>query len=374
MKKLILMSVIALGLVFAYAENKATTELVQANKTAIGSDSVDTGQSAKVKTVERKTANVVSLNPKDTNSYLSFAPELEKTILRIPKLDPETQLYVEEVKPNLFYVTEGIYQSAFLKTGAGVIVFDTPPSFSRKLPKVIKQHAPNEVIKYLVYSHGHSDHVGGASAFSDIQDLQVVAQLKTAGGIKEGGNPGILPPTITFQDQHNFSLGGEKVELTSASFHSENADVLIYLPKQKFIMAVDTITPGEAPFMGFGATADIGEYLKFFDEVLRYDFDIILSGHVSILGNRDDVVEAKEYAFDVRDSILNGMQTFEERFTKTFATFKYKNPNLAYRSAIEQMREECSAEIIDKWKDRLSVVDVWADSHCEKMILYYIMH
>ena len=31
-------------------------------------------------------------------------------------------------------------------------------------------------------------------------------------------------------------------------------------------------------------------------------------------------------------------------------------------------------EIIARWKDRLSVVDVWADSHCEAMVLYYIMH
>ena len=325
-------------------------------------------------TGERNTANVVSLNPKDANSYRSFAPILEKNKARIPQLDPVTQLFVKEVKPSLFYVTEGIYQSAFLKTGAGVIVFDAPPSFAAKLPEIIKQHAPNEAIKYLVYSHGHTDHVGGASAFSDIQDLQVVALLKVAENIKERGNPGILPPTITFQNQYNFSLGGEKVELKSASFHSEDADVFIYLPKQKFIMAVDTITPGEAPFMDFGATVDIGEYLKFFDEVLEYDFDIILSGHVSILGNRADVVEAKEYAFDVRASVLNGMQTFPERFAKTFAAFEYENANLAYRSVIEQVRGECSAEIIEKWKDRLSVVDVWADSHCEKMILYYIMH
>ena len=43
MKKLILTSVIALGLGlgFAYAENKAAIELEHANKTATGSDSVD---------------------------------------------------------------------------------------------------------------------------------------------------------------------------------------------------------------------------------------------------------------------------------------------------------------------------------------------
>ncbi len=326
------------------------------------------------KTGERNTANVVSLNPKAANSYRSFAPELEKTIARMPQLDPETQLYVEEVKPNLFYVTGGIYQSAFLKTGEGVIVFDAPPSFAHKLPEVIKQHAPNEAIKYLVYSHGHTDHVGGASAFSDIQDLQVVAQLEVAESIKERGNPDILPPTVTFQDQYDFSLGDEKVELKSVSFHSADADVFIYLPKQKFVMAVDTIVPGEVPFMDFGATADVGEYLKFFDEVLEYDFDLILSGHVSILGNRDDVVETKEYVFDVRDAVLKRMPTFPERLAKTFEAFEYKNGNLVYRSVIEQVRGECSAEIIDKWQDRLSVVDVWADSHCERMILHLIMH
>ena len=326
------------------------------------------------KTGERNTANTVSLNPEHANSYQSFAPELEKTIARVPQLDPETQLYVEEVKPSLFYVTDGVYQSAFLKTGAGVIVLDAPPSFAHKLPDVIQLHAPNEAIKYLVYSHGHADHVGGANVFSDVQGLLVVAPKEVAESIKGGGNPGILLPTITFQGQYDFSLGGESVELKSASFHSEDVDVFIYLPKQKFVMAVDTITPGEAPFNGFGATADIGEYLKFFDEVMTYDFDFILSGHVSILGTRADVVEAKEYAFDVRDSVLNGMQTFLERFEQTFVAHDYENANLAYRVAMESVRGECSAEIIDKWKDRLSVVEVWADSHCETMVLYYIMH
>lgn len=323
---------------------------------------------------KRITANVISLDPKEPNSYRSFAPILEKTKTRKPELDPVTQLYVEEVKPNLFYITDGIYQSAFLKTGEGVIILDAPPSFAAKLPEVIEQHAPNQEIKYLVYSHGHADHVGGAGVFSNIRGLQVVAPLKVAENIREGKHPGILPPTNTFQDQYRFSLGGEKVELKTAAFHSEDADAFIYLPKQKFIMAVDTITPGEAPFMNFGATADIGKYLTFFDDVLAYDFDIILSGHVSILGNRNDVIEAKEYAFDVRDAVQKRMSSFLERFEKYFEAFEYANDNLAYRAAIESVRGECSAEIIDKWKDRLSVVDVWADSHCETMILYFIMH
>ena len=323
---------------------------------------------------ELNTGNDVSLRAEDANWYGNFAPELAETLARVPQLDPETQLYVEEVEPNLFYVTEGIYQSAFLKTGEGVIVFDAPPSFAHKLPDAIQRNVPDEPILYLVYSHGHSDHVGGANVFADIDGLQVVAHEDVAEAIEEKANPGILQPTITFEDQYDLSLGGERVELKTVYFHSEDADALIYLPNQRFVMAVDSITPGEAPFMGFGATAHIGEYMKLFDQLLAYDFDRILSGHVAILGTRDDVVEAKEYVFDVRDSVLGGMETFLDRFNGVLADFEYQNANLAYRIAMESVRAECSAEIIDKWQDRLSVVDVWVDSHCQAMVLYYIMH
>ncbi len=335
---------------------------------------VSSTTSMAAKSAERITANAVSLNPDDPNYYKSFAPELAKALARVPQLDPQTGLFVEEVKPNLFYVTEGIYTSAFLKTGDGVIVFDAPPSFAHKLPEVIHQHAPDEAIKYLIYSHDHADHIGGASVFGGVEGLNVIAASGVVESISEESHRGFLPPTITFEQEYDLTLGDEVVELKTASFHSEDVDVIVYLPRQKFVMAVDTITPGEVPFMNFGATADVGRYLKFFDEILKYDFDIILSGHVSILGNRDDILEAKEYAFDVNSSVLRGMETFLERFNTTFETFEYANPNLAYRVAIESVRGQCSAEIIDKWKDRLSVVDVWADSHCQALILYYIMH
>jgi hypothetical protein len=38
--------------------------------------------------------------------------------------------------------------------------------------------------------------------------------------------------------------------------------------------------------------------------------------------------------------------------------------------AIETVRRDCAKQIIDRWKSKLSVVDVWADSHCETVILH----
>ena len=359
-------SLLFAGALMVGCQQVSATELDTAKATQSEVDVVLTG--------ERNTANVISLDPNHANSYNTFTPELAATLARTPQLDPETQLYVEEIAPNLFYVTGGIYQSAFLKTAAGVVVLDAPPSFAHKLSAVIAENAPDTPITHLIYSHGHTDHVGGAAVFSDVEGLEIVAPAKVAVSIAEEGAPTILQPTTTYEGEYELTVGGEIIELKTATFHAEDEDAIIYLPKQRFLMAVDTITPGEVPFMNFGATTDVGAYLNMFDELLAYDFDILLSGHVSILGTRADVIANKEYAFDVQASVLNGMQSFQPCIGETLAAMEFTNANLAYRSVIEQIRGECSAQIIDKWQDRLSVVDVWADSHCQTMILYYIMH
>lgn len=320
------------------------------------------------------TGDDVSLTPGHPNHFMAFAPELPAALARMPEMDPETGLHVSEVKPGLFYVTEGVYQSAFLVTHEGVIVFDAPPSFAQKLPNIIHQHAPGKAIRYLVYSHGHTDHIGGAGVFAGIEGLEVVAHERVAESIAKSGRPGLLQPSRTYDEQYNFSLGGQNVEFMPASFHAEDADTIIYLPGQKFVIAVDTITPGEVPFMNFGATSDVGAYMTFFDRVLDYDFDHILSGHVSVLGNREDVMMARDYAYDVWQTAGAGMATFMDRFDVAFAAFEMTKANLAYRAAIESVRRDCAAELIDRWKNKLSVVDVWADSHCQTIILYNIMH
>src|SRR5256885_14058379 len=64
--------------------------------------------------------------------------------------------YVGRVERNLYYVTDGVYQAAFLTTPDGVVVFDAPPSIGGKLPRAVGEiAAPNGVAHTatpLVYS------------------------------------------------------------------------------------------------------------------------------------------------------------------------------------------------------------------------------
>jgi len=49
--------------------------------------------------------------------------------------------FVGRVKKNLYWVTDGAYQAAFLTTRDGVVLFDAPPSIGHNLQRAIDQIA-----------------------------------------------------------------------------------------------------------------------------------------------------------------------------------------------------------------------------------------
>src|ERR1700733_7898540 len=77
--------------------------------------------------------------------------------------------YVGQVEKNLYWVTDSIYQAAFLTTSEGVVLFDAPPTIGHNLQRAIDQitpaaGAPNNVPP-IVDSHPHPHHLGGSSLF-----------------------------------------------------------------------------------------------------------------------------------------------------------------------------------------------------------------
>ncbi len=320
-------------------------------------------------------ADELTVNGKKIASYL---PTLEKTKARIPLLDAKTGLHVREVTANLFYVTDGIYQSVFFNTEKGVVVIDAPPIFGEKLPEIIAQHIVNKPIKYLIYSHGHKDHIGASGVFRNTKGLKVIAQERVAVNLKSRNDPDIIQPTITFNEEYVLTLGRDQIKLKNqGTFHSNDADTFIYLPRQKFLIAVDILSPGYAPFKEFEVTSNLHRYISVYDDILAYDFDFILTGHLGILGGRNDVLESKEYVHDVVNVAKNIIKntSAEKLFGQVDVALKENsNSDLAYRYYLETMTKKCSGQIIDRWKNRLAGVDVWADGHCDRVLMDFLMH
>ncbi len=72
--------------------------------------------------------------------------------------------YVGRVERNLYWVTDGVYQSAFLTTPDGVVLFDAPPSIGGNLRRAVDEIAAangvTNTVTHLVYSHHHADTAG----------------------------------------------------------------------------------------------------------------------------------------------------------------------------------------------------------------------
>jgi len=319
-------------------------------------------------------ANTISTEVDHPDSFRRFASELPALRERTAQINTDFGLHVSEIEPGLFFVTDLIYQSAFLVTDAGAVVFDAPPSFGEGHRAAIEMAAPGVPITHFIMSHAHADHNGGGHSFADIEGLTVIAASANAESLARNPLRGVLTPTETFDESFAFHVGGIPIYLRTANFHAEDMDVLIHLPEQRFLMAVDTITPGEAPFMNFGATSNVAAYLEAFDTFLAVDFEHFVSGHVSVLGNRDDVLSAQAYTQDVWETVYGLMPGFYGRLMEVMELVEFQHGNLAYRIALEQVRDECAVGVIDRWDETLSVVDLWANSHCETVLLHAVMH
>ena len=99
--------------------------------------------------------------------------------------------YVGRVERNLYWVTDGVYQSAFLTTPDGVVLFDAPPSIGHNLQRAVDEIADAEdvssTVTHLVYSHHHADHAGASSLFGP--DVVRVGHEETRRLLLRDGDP-----------------------------------------------------------------------------------------------------------------------------------------------------------------------------------------
>jgi glyoxylase-like metal-dependent hydrolase (beta-lactamase superfamily II) len=307
-------------------------------------------------------------SPEKLQKYVPLLPSVKAQVW---KIDPKLGYAVHSVGGGVYVISDNGWQSAFLVTDEGVIVFDAPASFGKSIPSAIA-NVTDKPIKMLVYSHEHKDHIGGSAAFKNIKGLQIVA-LDTVGDfLKEMKDPNRLLPNVTFKTEKTLTLGGQTVELTRHDYHSNEGDLFIYIPKAKFLMAIDCVTPGYAPFQGFDITTNFHEYLKVFDRLLAYNFDTFVGGHLTSIGTKEDVEMTKEFTMDVYNTVKRVHNNMDQaavtgEAAKTIGT---DNEFLLFKVLLDKATNDSVKELQPRWINRLAGVDVWLPSHVRTALIY----
>src|ERR1700675_5113191 len=107
-----------------------------------------------------------TMSTTETNALPDYAP-VPRSALG-PALN-EQGYYVGRLERNLYWITDGTYQSAFLTTSDGVVLLDAPPTIGNNIQRAVDEIAAangvSNKVTHLIYSHHHADHVGASSLF-----------------------------------------------------------------------------------------------------------------------------------------------------------------------------------------------------------------
>ncbi|MEE8555032.1 MAG: MBL fold metallo-hydrolase, partial [bacterium] len=278
---------------------------------------------------------------------------------------PEKGYILEEIRDGVYWVSNGGHQSLIVTTGDGVILVDAPLNLGENLLKAVAE-VSGEPIKTFIYSHHHRDHTGKAGILPT--GVTYIGQEWVAHKLAEVGDPGRPVPTVTFSGRYTLRLGNKRIELSYKGVNHSPGNTFIYLPDQKILMLVDVISPGWVPPLRLSAAEDIAGYIRAFDQVLEYDFDHFVGGHVGRIGTRHDVEEVREYIHDVMANAGDAIKAVSPR--DIAKQVGMGNRLLFLKTYFSAIASNCAAATESKWTGRLGAADVWSVDNCSAMQLH----
>jgi glyoxylase-like metal-dependent hydrolase (beta-lactamase superfamily II) len=195
---------------------------------------------------------------------------------------------------NVYIFRAGGHQSMFVVTSAGVIATD-PIGYGR--PQMVQTYVDeikkvtNQPIKWVVYSHHHFDHIAGGKPFKDA-GAKFLAHKRAGERLKQINDPHTVLPDETMGDKKTLKLGDTTLELTYLGLNHSDSSIVMRLPKEKVLFAVDFVSVGTFPARGMIDSYPL-EWEKSLEKVLAMDWDRLIPGHPGQpggrLGTKDDV-------------------------------------------------------------------------------------
>ena len=267
---------------------------------------------------------------------------------------PDEGYILDEIADGIFWLADGSYQNMFVVTAEGVIVVDAPPTLGHNIMRAIGK-VTKKPITDVVYSHHHSDHCGSMSIYPP--NARRYAQRFAAERLRFLADPDRPEPTHVFDDELTIDAGDHSLQLTYPGPNHSEGNSFIYAPGQKVLMLVDVIFPGWVPFSNLALSAFIPGYVHIHDRALEYDFEHLVSGHVTRTGTPEDIRVQREYLEDLRATAEAALS--EVDLPSTMAHVDTSNNWAVFRAYLDAVAAETTDQIVHRWKDRLGGADVF---------------
>jgi glyoxylase-like metal-dependent hydrolase (beta-lactamase superfamily II) len=267
--------------------------------------------------------------------------------------------HVGRVERNLYWITDGVYQSAFLTTPDGVVLFDAPPSIGGNIQRAVDEIAAAEGVSnrvtHLVYSHHHADHSGASSLFDG--NVVRIGHEETRRLMLRDNDTARPAPEVTFGDRYTLEVGGERVELAWHGSNHTPDNIYLHFPDHDTLMLIDVVNAGWVPIYNLNLSEDVIGYMEAPATALSYPWTHLISGHLGRLATRDDVLVHQQYVADIEASSREALDSVNP---VPYYMHYGENVWAGVKAHLDTVTERAAAPVIAKYTGVLAAADIEA--------------
>jgi len=257
---------------------------------------------------------------------------------------------VEKVTENIYCaVGYGLANSTLIVTDAGNIIVDTTEGIetAAEVKKEFDKISPLPTIA-VIYTHGHPDHINGASVFADdkteiyankltldfiqtqYNQLNSILEIRGARqfgvflqpehypysglgpALKLSGTKKIMVPTTVFEDAVKLQFGSTVIQLVSAPGETED-QIFIWLPEEKVLLGADNYYPAFPNLYTIRGTSPrpVLQWVYSLDKMRALQAEYLVLGHTEPVYGKEKIAELLTIYRDgiqyIHDSTVRGM-------------------------------------------------------------------
>jgi alkyl sulfatase BDS1-like metallo-beta-lactamase superfamily hydrolase len=244
-----------------------------------------------------------------------------------------------EINDHIF-MSRGISNSYLVTTPEGDVQVNTGMHFEAPEIKARFARVSANPLRVIVFTQGHSDHVGGWSQF-DGPGVETIAQAnhgdvreywtrlqpfftsrtgklwnRDLANVDRTFRPAEPVVTTTFLDRHDFTLGGRRFELYATPGGETTDSLVVWLPDERIVFTGNLFGPlfGHVPNLytvrGDKIRSAIA-YMHAVDRVIALVPEMLITGHGDPIVGANDIrrrlTQLRDVTEYIRDQTINGM-------------------------------------------------------------------
>jgi glyoxylase-like metal-dependent hydrolase (beta-lactamase superfamily II) len=212
------------------------------------------------------------------------------------------QYSIEQISEHVYRFTANNHHSVFAVSKKGILVTDPiNPEAARWLREELDRRF-SRPIRYVVYSHSHSDHTYGGEEFAG---ASFISHRYARDAMVRTRSRSRLPD-VTFLNQMQIVMDDLTIHLRYHGPNNGQGSISMLFKPDDVLFVVDWIVLGRMPYMDLPGY-DIPGMMRSTEEVLQMSFARFVGGHGDT-GAKADVRAYLGYLQALHDSVLDGIE------------------------------------------------------------------